>query len=53
MAGRIPNLQLEEGVLDFDAAGAEVDADCHVVLEIKFVFGESCENARLAHARVA
>lgn len=50
LACRVPDLQLEESVLDFDAARSEVDADSDVVFSIEDVLGEPCQDAGLAHA---
>ena len=50
LASSVPDLQLEEGVFDFDAAGAEVDSHCHVVLRVELVLCQSRQDTRLAHA---
>ena len=46
----VPNLQLHVCVFDLDATGAEIDANCDVMLRVEHIFGESRQNTRLAHA---
>lgn len=50
LAGSVPNLQLQKRVFHFDAAGAEVDSDRHVVLHVEDILRESRQDARLSHA---
>lgn len=44
----VPNLQLKTLVLNFDAEGAKLHANCAVVLGIESVLRESVEYARFA-----
>ena len=53
LASRVPHLQLEAGLLDFEEAGPEIDSHRHIVLGIKLVLRQAGQDARLSDAGVA
>jgi len=53
LTGGVPNLGLDDLVVDVDAPGGELDADRGLGLEAELVAGESREEVGLADAGVA
>lgn len=49
----IPDLQLEETFLDFNAAGSEIDSHCHIMLGVKLVLRQPSQDTRLSDTGVA
>ena len=53
LACRVPDLQLEVALLDFEEAGPEIDPHRNIMLGIKLVLRQAGQDARLPDTRVA
>ena len=53
LACRVPDLQLEVALLDFEEARPEIDSHRHIMLGIKLVLCQAGQDARLPDPGVA
>ena len=49
----VPNLQLDNLIVDFEAIRAELHSNCDLVLLLEFIVHDALHQARFADARVA
>ena len=52
LAGSVPNLELENLLLQLDEECAELDANSHLVVGHKLIIGQPVQEARLPYRRV-
>ena len=47
-ACRVPDLQLEEALLNLNKLGSELHSDCHIMFSVKIAHRQSSHNIRLS-----